>query len=125
MGYAKGEKILRCKLAALFRLIELYGWSQNIYNHITVSAALSTTWLSLSRYIYPQSYEKQQEQSHSHCVRLGQNKIHNVPIRIRKSEEINYSPSEYVRRIVIKFSSIVILYWFNEKLTTLDHEDVY
>lgn len=37
MGYAKGEKILRCKLAALFRLIDLYGWSQGIYNHITVS----------------------------------------------------------------------------------------
>ncbi|XKL64420.1 hypothetical protein PGB90_004506 [Kerria lacca] len=35
MGYAKGEKILRCKLAALFRLIDLYGWSQNIYNHVT------------------------------------------------------------------------------------------
>lgn len=45
MGYAKGEKILRCKLAALFRLIELYGWSQNIYNHITVSAALSAIFL--------------------------------------------------------------------------------
>lgn len=37
MGYAKSEKILRCKLAALFRLIDLHGWSQCIYNHITVS----------------------------------------------------------------------------------------
>ncbi|XP_065207024.1 protein hu-li tai shao isoform X3 [Planococcus citri] len=35
MGYAKGEKILRCKLAALFRLIDLYGWTQGIYNHVT------------------------------------------------------------------------------------------
>lgn len=37
MGYAKGEKILRCKLAAVYRLIDLYGWTQNIHNHITVS----------------------------------------------------------------------------------------
>ena len=37
MGFVKGEKILRCKLAALFRIIDLYGWSQNIYNHVTVS----------------------------------------------------------------------------------------
>ncbi|XP_050312937.1 protein hu-li tai shao isoform X2 [Anthonomus grandis grandis] len=29
MGYGKGEKILRCKLAAVFRLIDLYGWTQN------------------------------------------------------------------------------------------------
>lgn len=35
MGYAKGEKILRCKLAAVYRLIDLYGWAQSIYNHIT------------------------------------------------------------------------------------------
>lgn len=38
MGYAKGEKILRCKLAAVYRLMDLYGWTQNIYNHITVSS---------------------------------------------------------------------------------------
>ncbi|XP_067003897.1 protein hu-li tai shao isoform X2 [Anabrus simplex] len=35
MGYAKGEKILRCKLAAVYRLMDLYGWTQGIYNHIT------------------------------------------------------------------------------------------
>lgn len=35
MGYAKGEKILRCKVAAVYRLIDLYGWTQNIHNHIT------------------------------------------------------------------------------------------
>ncbi|GFQ96882.1 protein hu-li tai shao [Trichonephila clavata] len=34
--YTKLEKILRCKLAAAYRLIDLYGWSENIYNHITV-----------------------------------------------------------------------------------------
>lgn len=35
MGYEKGEKILRCKLAAAFRLVDLYGWSQGIDSLIT------------------------------------------------------------------------------------------
>lgn len=35
MGYEKGEKILRCKLAAAFRLVDLYGWSQGINSLIT------------------------------------------------------------------------------------------
>lgn len=37
MGYAKGEKILRCKLASVFRLMDLYGWTHGINNNITVS----------------------------------------------------------------------------------------
>lgn len=36
IAYAKGEKNMRCKLAALYRIIDLYGYSQNIYNHITL-----------------------------------------------------------------------------------------
>ncbi|XP_043918849.1 alpha-adducin isoform X7 [Protopterus annectens] len=36
VAYEKGEKLLRCKLAALYRLADLFGWSQLIYNHITV-----------------------------------------------------------------------------------------
>ncbi|XP_062707638.1 protein hu-li tai shao isoform X3 [Aedes albopictus] len=35
MGYEKGEKILRCKLAAAFRLVDLYGWAQGINSLIT------------------------------------------------------------------------------------------
>ncbi|XP_022254584.1 protein hu-li tai shao-like isoform X4 [Limulus polyphemus] len=35
LRYAKGEKILRCKLASVYRLVDLYGWSDSIYNHIT------------------------------------------------------------------------------------------
>jgi len=34
--YDKHEKQLRCKLASVYRLVDLYGWSQLIYNHITV-----------------------------------------------------------------------------------------
>lgn len=34
--YEKGEKVLRCKVAAVYRLVDLYGWSSGIYNHITV-----------------------------------------------------------------------------------------
>ncbi len=37
MNYGKGEKILRCKLASCYRLVDLYGWSNGINNHITVS----------------------------------------------------------------------------------------
>ena len=40
MGYEKGEKNLRCKLASVFRLMDLYGWSQGINNQITVSKSL-------------------------------------------------------------------------------------
>ncbi|XP_072450327.1 alpha-adducin isoform X6 [Chiloscyllium punctatum] len=36
VAYEKGEKLLRCKLAAFHRLADLFGWSQLIYNHITV-----------------------------------------------------------------------------------------
>ncbi|XP_011880548.1 PREDICTED: uncharacterized protein LOC105569031 [Vollenhovia emeryi] len=35
MGYAKGEKLLRCKMAAVFRLLDLYGWTQGVGGHIT------------------------------------------------------------------------------------------
>ncbi|XP_038827291.1 alpha-adducin-like isoform X5 [Salvelinus namaycush] len=36
ISYEKGEKLLRCKLAAFYRLTDLFGWSQLIYNHVTV-----------------------------------------------------------------------------------------
>ncbi|XP_019065828.1 alpha-adducin isoform X1 [Fukomys damarensis] len=35
IAYDKGEKLLRCRLAAFHRLADLFGWSQLIYNHIT------------------------------------------------------------------------------------------
>nr|XP_033322366.1 protein hu-li tai shao isoform X1 [Megalopta genalis] len=35
MGYAKGEKLLRCKLAAVFRLLDLYSWTQGVGGQIT------------------------------------------------------------------------------------------
>ncbi|XP_044274385.1 alpha-adducin isoform X3 [Varanus komodoensis] len=40
IAYEKGEKLLRCKLAAFYRLADLFGWSQLIYNHITVRVNL-------------------------------------------------------------------------------------
>lgn len=36
LNYAKGERLLRCKLASLFRVIDLYGWTTGINNHISV-----------------------------------------------------------------------------------------
>uniref|UniRef100_A0A8C5EVV5 Class II aldolase/adducin N-terminal domain-containing protein n=1 Tax=Gouania willdenowi TaxID=441366 RepID=A0A8C5EVV5_GOUWI len=35
ISYDKGEKLLRCKLAAFYRLADLFGWSELIYNHLT------------------------------------------------------------------------------------------
>ncbi|XP_033125508.1 gamma-adducin-like isoform X2 [Anneissia japonica] len=35
-NYTKGEKLQRCKLASLYRLLDLHGWTQLIYNHISV-----------------------------------------------------------------------------------------
>jgi len=42
MVYAKGEKLLRSKLAAVYRLIDLYGWTQGIYNHVTARVSQDT-----------------------------------------------------------------------------------
>lgn len=36
LKYDKVEKLLRCKLAATYRLVDIMGWSQNIYNHISL-----------------------------------------------------------------------------------------
>lgn len=36
LNYAKGERLLRCKLASLYRIMDLYGWSAGIANHISV-----------------------------------------------------------------------------------------
>ncbi|XP_013784905.1 protein hu-li tai shao-like isoform X3 [Limulus polyphemus] len=36
LKYGKGEKLLRCKLASVFRLLDMYGWTENVYNHITL-----------------------------------------------------------------------------------------
>ncbi|BFY97952.1 hypothetical protein BsWGS_00994 [Bradybaena similaris] len=35
LSFAKGEKLLRCKVASLYRLVDLCGWSHGIHNHIS------------------------------------------------------------------------------------------
>ena len=42
MSYTKNEKLLRCKLAAAYRLVEGHGWTQSIYNHISVRVSQDT-----------------------------------------------------------------------------------
>ena len=42
MAYTKQEKLTRCKLAAVYRLIDMYGWTQGIYNHVTVRTVLAS-----------------------------------------------------------------------------------
>jgi adducin len=34
--YTKQEKLVRNKLASLYRLVDLFQWSQSLHNHITV-----------------------------------------------------------------------------------------
>ncbi len=42
MNYTKNEKLLRCKLAAAYRLIDMYGWTQSIYNHVSLRISQDT-----------------------------------------------------------------------------------
>lgn len=39
--YPLAERQLRCKLAATYRLVDMFGMSEGIYNHITVSATVA------------------------------------------------------------------------------------
>lgn len=36
LNYSKQERLLRCKLASTYRLIDLFGWNTSIYNFITI-----------------------------------------------------------------------------------------
>lgn len=36
INYSQGEKLIRCKLAALYRLVDMHGWS-GLHTHISVS----------------------------------------------------------------------------------------
>ncbi|XP_071524299.1 protein hu-li tai shao isoform X2 [Panulirus ornatus] len=42
LSFAKGEKLLRCKLASVYRLIDMHGWTQSIYNHVTARISQDT-----------------------------------------------------------------------------------
>ncbi|KAJ2939509.1 hypothetical protein O0L34_g6337 [Tuta absoluta] len=42
IGYEKGEKILRCKLAAVYRLVDLFGWTQTAGMAGQITARLNT-----------------------------------------------------------------------------------
>ena len=37
LNYSKQERLLRCKVASVYRLVDVFGWSSGIYGHITVS----------------------------------------------------------------------------------------
>ena len=37
MNYTKGEKLLRCKVAASFRLMDMFGWAAGLNSNISVS----------------------------------------------------------------------------------------
>lgn len=50
MGYAKGEKILRCKLAATFRLLDIYGWTQGLGAQITARLKVDQEYFLVNPY---------------------------------------------------------------------------
>ncbi|KAK3739817.1 hypothetical protein QZH41_009063 [Actinostola sp. cb2023] len=35
LNYSKQERLLRCKLASVYRLVDIFGWTVGIYGHIT------------------------------------------------------------------------------------------
>lgn len=39
LDFSKSERILRCKLAAVYRLVDIMGWSEAIFNHISVGSS--------------------------------------------------------------------------------------
>ena len=47
--YTVAERDQRCKLASVYRLVHMFGWSQLIYNHITVSHSFTCTKCILSK----------------------------------------------------------------------------
>lgn len=47
--YTVAERDQRCKLASVYRLVHMFGWSQLIYNHITVSHSFTCTKRILSK----------------------------------------------------------------------------
>lgn len=46
-SFAKGEKPSRCKLASLYRLVDLFGWARFTSSYITVSVDIPSTSLRL------------------------------------------------------------------------------
>ena len=72
IAYDKGEKLLRCKLAAFYRLADLFGWSQLIYNHITVSIERVITERKVEYYVSAQPlFIKRKRESGWAKVSLG------------------------------------------------------
>ncbi|KAK4473818.1 hypothetical protein MN116_003151 [Schistosoma mekongi] len=41
-SYAKGERLMRCKLASVYRLVDIFGWNTGINNHITARVTRDT-----------------------------------------------------------------------------------
>ena len=44
--YTIAQRQTRCRLASVYRLVEMFGWSQLIYNHITVSRCIFMSLVS-------------------------------------------------------------------------------
>ncbi|XP_077992684.1 protein hu-li tai shao-like [Glandiceps talaboti] len=49
-SYSKGEKILRCKLASLYRVMDLHGWTHSIYNHVSMRVSHEDDYFLVNPY---------------------------------------------------------------------------
>lgn len=48
-SYVKGEKLTRCKLASLYRLVDLFGWAHLANTYISVSSLAFNSFLKKSQ----------------------------------------------------------------------------
>lgn len=44
LNLAKGERLMRCKISSVYRLLDLYGWAQLSDTYVTVRTASGAGW---------------------------------------------------------------------------------
>ena len=44
LNLAKGERLMRCKISRVYRLLDLYGWAQLSDTDVTVRTASGAGW---------------------------------------------------------------------------------
>ena len=44
LNLAKGERLMRCKISSVYRLLDLYGWAQLSDTYVTVRTASGLGW---------------------------------------------------------------------------------
>jgi hypothetical protein len=55
LNLAKGERLMRCKISSVYRLLDLYGWAQLSDTYVTVRR---TRWSGVGHYVWPPQNSK-------------------------------------------------------------------